>query len=111
MTESLQQRFEADMELRRRLIGHLVVNWNEELVHTATDSFADLLVDADNEMLEALLKPLVVWSDYWPQRMAAEVLGLDLDEEYDCRELFELFERNARGSEPDKGKAKVNWKA
>lgn len=98
------------MELRRRLLHHLIANWNEDLVHTATDGFRDLLFDAHDEMLEELLKPLIEWSDFWPHRMAAEILNLNLDDEYDSRELLDLFEGRTQRTSPDTESLKSDWK-
>lgn len=109
MTSPIEQGLEAEMELRRRLLRHLIANWDEALIHTATDGFQDLLFDAHDGMLEALLQPLVEWPDFWPQRMAAEVLGLDLDEEYDTRELLDLFDRRTEVSGPE-ASSESSWK-
>ncbi len=110
MTTSPEYNFEAQMELRRRLMRHLIANWNEDLVHTATDGFQDLLSDAHDELLEELLKPLFELSDFWPHRMAAEVLGLDVDEEYNCRDLLSLFEGRTEGPDSGDGATETNWK-
>jgi hypothetical protein len=109
MTETPEFNFEAEMELRRRLAQHLA-NWNENLVRTATGGFRDLLFNAHDELLEELLKPLIEWSDFWSHRMAAEILNLNLDDEYDCGELLDLFERQAEGSDSDVGSARASWK-
>ncbi|KAA5538602.1 hypothetical protein FYK55_27330 [Roseiconus nitratireducens] len=95
MMTTTEDRFEHELELRRRLMRHLIANWNGELVQTVTDGFRDLLLDAHDELLSELLKPLFEWSGYWPQRMAAEVLGLDVDEEYELGELLANFESSS----------------
>lgn len=84
------------MEMRRRLMRHVLDNWSESIAVTAKDGFGDLLADAHEEMAEELLWPIFSWSNYWPERMAAEILDLSTDDEYECSELLELFEARER---------------
>ena len=87
--------------MRNRVIGHVKQNLTEWMVHTAadalhdllSDAFDDLLTNAHEEMVEDLLLPIFNWSDYWPKRIAADILGLpNDDEEYEWEELLENFE-------------------
>ncbi|MCC9602892.1 hypothetical protein LOC67_20270 [Stieleria sp. JC731] len=110
MTETTEFNFEAEMEIRRRLLRHLIANWNDDLVRTATDGFEELLSDAHEEMLENLLSPLIEWSDFWPNRMAAEILNLSLDDEYDCRELLDRFEGQEQQADSNTDSSKSNWR-
>ena len=84
--------FERQRDLQRQLLAHVVQGLNEAATRTASDAFSELLCDAHEEMAKELLAPIFEWSDFWPQRIAAELLGLP-DDEYTSEELLREFEQ------------------
>ena len=85
--------FERQCDLQRQLLAHVVQSLNEAATRTASDALSDMLCDAPEEMAQELLAPIFEWSDFWPQRIAAELLGLSTDEEYTSEELLREFEK------------------
>tara|TARA_R110002049_G_scaffold215606_1_gene387053 strand:+ start:13193 stop:13795 length:603 start_codon:yes stop_codon:yes gene_type:complete len=78
--------------IKQRLLRFVAVNLNDVAIHTASGALSDMLYDAHEEMAVDLLEPIFERSDFWPQRIAAELLGLSTDVEYDCEELVREFE-------------------
>ncbi|APZ93289.1 hypothetical protein Fuma_02906 [Fuerstiella marisgermanici] len=97
--------FEQEHELRMRMLPHIVNNLNEHVIHTAVDALRELLTDLP-EIAEEVLVPIFEWSEFWPNAMAKEALGLPMDQDFDTDELLECFELPDRTSE---GKPKVDW--
>ena len=83
MTDTTNDWWEREQARRHRLLRHVMRHLSDSEIATATDAFRDLLADAHEEMVEALLLPLFNWSDFWPKRLAAEMLGLPTDDEYE----------------------------
>ena len=77
---------------RHRLLRHVKTHLGADQVATAVDGYRELLANAHEEMVEEMLLPIFDWSDYWPKRLAAEMLGLSTDDEYEWEELVEAFE-------------------
>lgn len=84
--------FESELELRRRLLTHVVRACDETTVCSAASAMHELLANGHDQMIEELLRPIFEWSGYWPEVMAKEILGLDADEELDLEELLLRFE-------------------
>ena len=84
---------ERQCDLKRQLLAHVVQGLNEAATRTASDAFSELLCEAHEEMAKELLTPIFELSDFWPQRIAAELLGLSTDEEYTSEELLREFEK------------------
>ena len=83
----------TQQEMRRRLLHHVVQDLDESVIRTAVDGLSDLLsLPLCDEMVEELLSPIFNWSDFWPQYMAKQILGLPPDDEYGWEELLERFE-------------------
>jgi hypothetical protein len=82
-------------EIRKRLLARIVQHRSEETFRIAADALSDLLLDGggDDEMIRHLLKPIFDCSEFWPEQLAKQVLGLDDNEEYSCDELLAEFER------------------
>ncbi|MAX38803.1 MAG: hypothetical protein CME33_19775 [Gimesia sp.] len=78
--------------IKQRLLRYVAVNLNEVATHTASDALSDMLYDAHEQMAVDLLEPIFERSEFWTQRIAAELLGLSTDVEYDCEELVKEFE-------------------
>ena len=97
-----------EQELRHRLLGYVKQHLTDSMVNTAADAFQDLLADAHEEMIEELLRPIFDWSDFWPKRLATEILNLPTDEEYEWEELLEGFETREQ-QENSKGSEQPNW--
>lgn len=97
-----------EQEMRHRLLGHVKQHLTDSMVNTATDAFQGLLVDAHEEMVEELLRPIFEWSDFWPKRLATEILDLPTDEEYEWEELLEGFEAREQ-QEDTKASGQSNW--
>lgn len=97
-----------DTELRRRLLGHIICRMDENMIEIACEAMEFMLSDANFDLSAELLQPMFANSDYWPCRMAAELLDLDSDEEYDDHELVAMFDTIELGPEP-KGPS-VDWK-
>ena len=87
-----------EIALRKRLLARLVQYRTEEGVRIASDALSDLLYDADDEMAHDLLEPVFDYSNFWPEQLAKQVLGLDDDHEYSCDELLAEFERRELGN-------------
>ena len=87
---------DREVEIRRRLLQHIVRHWDDSIEDTAEDGFSELLHDAHEELLEELLAPLFANSTFWPQRMAAEILKLPTEDEYELADLLERFENLER---------------
>ncbi len=92
MTNATNDWRAREQELRNRVLGHVKQKLTDSAVHTAGDAFHDLLANAHDEMVEDLLRPIFDWSDYWPKRLAAEMLNLPADEEFGWEELLDHFE-------------------
>ena len=85
--------FERQRDLQRQLLAHVVQSLNPAATRSASDALSELLCDAHEEMAKELLAPIFEWSDFWPQTIAAELLGLSTDEEYTSEELLKEFEK------------------
>ena len=84
--------FERELEMRRQVLMRVVKSLDDASIRTASDALRDLLEDASEEMAMELLGPIFEWSEFWPQQIAAELLGLP-DDEYTCAELLDEFEQ------------------
>jgi len=89
----MTRNFEEQQELRKRLLSYVVRNLNEHVIHTAADALRDLLIDFP-EVSEELLGPIFKRSEFWPNTMAKEALGLPSHDEYETEELLRKFENN-----------------
>ena len=101
MTDTTNDRREREEALRHRLLHQVKVHLSDSEIDTAADALRDLLTDADEGMVEELLLPIFNWSDFWPKRLATEILGLPTDEEYDWEELVDAFEARERQDRPN----------
>lgn len=101
MTDTTNDWREREEALRHRLLRHVKQHLSDSEIVTATDAFSDLLADAHGEMVEELLLPIFNLSDFWPKRLATEILGLPTDEEYDWEELVDAFEARDRQDRPN----------
>jgi len=108
MNDTGNEWWEREQALRHRLLGHVKANLSDSACDTAADAFSDLLHDAHEEMVEELLSPIFEWSDYWPKLLAAEILGLSTDDEYDWEELLDAFEARERHERPEQSE-QANW--
>lgn len=106
--QAMGMTFERQRSVQRQLLSHVVENLNDTIAHTASDAMSELLGYAHEEMAEELLEPIFEWSDYWAQRIAAEILELPTDEEYTHEELLSRFEQRERAEAEDQNQ-KVNW--
>ena len=97
-----------EQELRHRLLGYVKQHLTDSTVSTAADAFQDLLADAHEEMVEELLRPIFNRSEFWPKRLATEILDLPTDEEYEWEELLEGFEAREQ-QEDTKDSGRANW--
>ena len=88
MTDS---HLEQEPDVSARLLRHIVANLDEELIATAMDALRHFLTCAP-EYAEFVMAPMFDLSEYWPQTMAAQLLGLPLDQEYDPDELLDRLE-------------------
>lgn len=86
-----------EIALRKRLLARIVQHRSVEVLHIASDALSDLLCDADDEMAHDLLEPIFDYSDFWPDQLAKQVLGLDDDQVYTCEELLAEFEQRELG--------------
>ena len=84
---------ERQCDLKRQLLAHVVQSLNPAATRSASDALSELLCDAPEEMAKQLLAPIFEWSDFWPQQIAAELLGLSTDDEYTSEELLKEFEK------------------
>lgn len=107
-TEVIGMEEMRNLTVKQRLLRYVAVNINEVATHTASDALSDMLYDAHEEMAVDLLEPLFERSDFWTQRIAAELLGLPTDVEYDCEELVREFEHRDRIDERMKDE-RVDW--
>ncbi|QDU94122.1 hypothetical protein [Lignipirellula cremea] len=82
-----------EIALRKRLLARIVQLRTKVVIRIATQALSDLLFDAHDEMAHDLLAPLFDCSEYWPEQLAKQVLGLNEDHEYSCDELLAEFER------------------
>ncbi len=89
--ESMNMTHVSDHELRQRLLPCVVNNLNEHVIHTALDAVRELLTDVP-EVAEQVLRPIFEWSEFWPNAMAREALGLPMDQDFETNELLERFE-------------------
>lgn len=108
MTDTTNDWWEREKVRRRRLLHHVSTHLSDSAIVTATDAFSDLLADAPGEMVEELLLPIFDWSDWWPKRLAAEMLGLSTDDEYEWEELVDAFEARERQDLP-KQSEQAKW--
>ena len=88
-----EQELLTESALRKRLLARILKYRSVEVLRIACDALSDLLCDADDEMAHDLLEPIFDYSDFWPDQLAKQVLGLDDDQEYSCEELLAEFER------------------
>ena len=91
MTDTTHDWWEREQVRRHRLLRHVKTHLGADQVETAVNGYRELLEDAHEEMVEEMLLPIFNWSDWWPKRLAAEMLGLPTDE-YDWEELVDAFE-------------------
>lgn len=84
---------ERDLRIKRGLFLYVMASLDRVAIRTACDALSDLLCDADEQMEDELLWPIFEWSDFWPQRLGAHVLGLPTDEGYTCEELLREFQQ------------------
>ena len=101
MNDTTNDRWEREQARRHRLLHHVKQHLSDSEIETATDALRDLLTDADGEMVEELLLPIFKWSDFWPKRLATEILGLPTDDEYEWEELVDAFEARDRQDRPN----------
>ena len=101
MTHTTNGRWEREQARRHCLLHHVKQHLSDSEIVTATDAFSDLLTDADEGVVEELLLPIFNLSDFWPKRLATEILGLPTDEEYDWEELVDAFEARERQDRPN----------
>lgn len=106
MTDTTNDWWEREKVRRRRLLHHVSTHLSDSQNVTAADAFEDLLADAYGEMVEELLLPIFNWSDFWPKRLAAEILGLPTDDEYEWEELVDAFEAREREDLPKQSEHK-----
>ena len=96
---------ERQCDLKRQLLAHVVQSLNPAATRSASDALSELLCDAHEEMAKELLAPIFDWSDFWPQQIAAELLGLP-DDEYTSEELLKEFEKRELADSQNKP---ANW--
>ena len=101
----MNRTFEEEHELRKRLLPHVVNNLNEHVIHTAVDALRDLLTDVP-EIAEEVLGPIFERSEFWPNAIAKEALGLPMSDDFDTDELLERFELPEKTV---KDTPKVDW--
>jgi hypothetical protein len=82
---------EAQMPIRRRLLSIVAEHMTEGAIRIAEHAIRDLLLEAP-EITKDLLTPIFEWSDYWPEMVAKEILGLPADEDYRLDEVIEMFQ-------------------
>ncbi|TWU41892.1 hypothetical protein [Novipirellula artificiosorum] len=79
-----------EIEKRRRLLTCVVEHLNDGVIYAAQRAMSDLLND-NPHLAEALLLPIFECSEFWPETMAKEALGIDTNEDFDIDELMEKF--------------------
>jgi hypothetical protein len=84
---------ERELKIKRDLFLYVMASLDRDAIRTACDALSDLLCNADEQMEDELLWPIFEWSDFWPQRIGAQVLGLPTDEGYTCEELLREFQQ------------------
>ena len=109
MTDTTDNSMAREQAMRHRLLGHVNLHLDDSVIHIAAEAFEELLADGHEEMCEELLLPIFKWSDFWPKRLATEILGLSTDEEYDWEELLEGFEARERRMSSEQPE-KSHWK-
>jgi len=87
-----------EIALRKRLLARIVQYRSVEVLRIASDALSDLLCDAADEMAHELLEPIFDYSDFWPDQLAKQVLGLDDDPVYTSDELLAECERRETGN-------------
>jgi len=100
---TMNDSFEDD-PIRRRILTHVIRLDEESLGCMVADAVRDFVTFSDEEMLEDLIWPIFYYSSYWIQRMAAEILDLPVEDEYELADLLRRLEE--RG---DDKSAKPNW--
>ena len=108
MTDPTDDWRAREQEMRHRLLGHVKQHLTDSMVNTAADAFQEILEDAHEEMVEELLRPIFNRSEFWPKRLATEILDLPTDEEYEWEELLEGFESQEQ-QENSNGSEQPNW--
>lgn len=97
-----------ETELSRRLLRHIARNLDDSVTPIAVEGLDYLLNHSDEDLIEELLRPIFEWSDYFPQKMAAAILGLPLDSHHDLNDLLDEFERR-EGATAESPGGKPNW--
>lgn len=91
---------ERDEAMRRRLLGFVAQNLNEDVTHVAGHAISDILSDAP-DAAEELLQPIFRWSTFWVEDLAKACLGLPQTSDHDLDELVERFEDSERSEKTD----------
>lgn len=108
MNETEGDRQVREQLLRHRLLRYVTLHLSESQVDTAADGFRELLAGAHEELVEEMLCPIFNWSEFWPKCLAAEILGLSEDEEYEWEELVDAFDAREQQDLP-KQSEKTEW--
>jgi hypothetical protein len=82
--------FEAEVEKRRRLLHCVAERLNDGVIYSAQEALRDLLND-NPHLAKELLLPIFECSEFWPETMAKEALGIDANEDFEIEELIEKF--------------------
>jgi len=109
-TVPTQREMERERELRikRDLFLYIMASLDRDVARRACDALCDVLLDADEQMEDELLWPIFESSDFLPQRMGIQVLGLPTDEDYTCEELLREFQQREQvDSKPER--ESTNW--
>jgi hypothetical protein len=100
MTDTTNDWWEREKVRRYRLLRHVKTHLDADQVETVVNGYRELLedalLDAHEEMIEEFLLPMFNWSDWWPKLLAAEMIGLPTDDEYEWEELVDAFEARER---------------
>jgi len=98
----------ADDPIRRSILSHVIQHDTEALCYMVSDAAVDLVPIADEEMLEDIIWPFFYYSSYSIKRMAAEILGLPVEEDYELPDLLRRLEVR-EVNEPNELPAGSNW--
>lgn len=95
--------FEAVMERRRRLLKCVVEHLNENTIKAAQRALIDE-IQIWPHLAEMVLLPIFEISDFWPEFIAKETLGIVSREDMEIDELIKKFEALDSSDESDSTK-------
>ena len=98
----------ADDPVRRSILAHVIQHDTEALGYMVSDAAIDLVPHADQEMLEDLIWPFFYYSGSSIKRMAAEILGLPVEDDYELSDLLRRLNERATNQTRDES-VRSDW--